>query len=208
MPPARIPGLPRLAEMAGRLKEVRRQGWVDRGVPDAESVADHSYHVAVLAWAVARARGLDADRALRLALFHDLAEAETGDETPFDAILRPASGRPGPVDPALFERAPSGAGARRAAKHARERAAIETLAADLGAPLAEELRAAWDEYAAQSTPEARLVKQLDRVETLLQAERYAAAQPDLPIGSFRAEIEAASLPDDLAALVAAARRSG
>src|SRR5829696_4899937 len=92
MPPAGVPGLGELAESAGSLKQVRRKGWVDRGVPDAESVADHSYRVALLAWALARARGLDAERAMLIGLVHDLAEAEVGDETPFDALL--ASGTP------------------------------------------------------------------------------------------------------------------
>ena len=194
-----IPGLARLAEMAGDLKGVRRQGWVDRGVPRAESVADHSYRLALLAWAVARARGLDAGRAALIALVHDLAEAEIGDETPFDEALR--GPKAGPVDPALFERLPAPDPARKAAKHARERATIEALARVLGAPVGEELRAAWAEYDARATAEARLVKELDRVETLLQAESYAARQPGLPIGSFRAELETAALDPDLAALV-------
>src|SRR5919197_634922 len=76
-----------LAEAAGKLKQVRRKGWIDRGVSDAESVADHSYRVALLAWALARARGLDAERAMLIGLVHDLAEAEVGDETPYDGLL-------------------------------------------------------------------------------------------------------------------------
>src|SRR4051794_5293762 len=102
MPPAGIPGLGDLAEAAGALKEVRRKGWGDRGLSDAESVADHSYRVALLAWALARARGLDAGRALLIALVHDLAEAEVGDGTPFDALLA----GPGPFDRGLFETPP------------------------------------------------------------------------------------------------------
>ncbi|HEY3109921.1 MAG TPA: HD domain-containing protein [Chloroflexota bacterium] len=197
MPPAGVPGLGELAAAAGSLKEVRRKGWVDRGVSDAESVADHSYRVALLAWALARARGLDAGRAMLIGLVHDLAEAEVGDETPYDALL---SGEQ-PFDRGHFDRLPPRDPARLAAKHARERAAIERLAAGLPADLAAELAAAWRDYDAQASPEARLVKQLDRVETLLQAEAYAARRPDLPIGSFRRQVAAMSLPDDLAALV-------
>src|SRR5262245_37238446 len=170
MPPAGVPGLGELAETAGRLKEVRRKGWVDRGVPAAESVADHSYRVALLAWALARARGLDAGQAMLIGLVHDLAEAEVGDETPFDALL--ASGQP--FDNERFDRPPPDDPAGRAAKQARERVAIERLAGGLGPPLAAELAAAWHDYAEQRSPEARLVKQLDRVETLLQARAYAA----------------------------------
>jgi putative hydrolase of HD superfamily len=195
MPSADAPGLSRLAEAAGKLKRVRRKGWVDRGVPDAESVADHSYRLAVLVWAVARVRGLDADRALRIALMHDLAEAEVGDETPFDADL--ASGA---FDPARFDAPAPHDPARRAAKHARERAAVEALAGALGRDLGDELRALVYEYAEQRSPEARLVKELDRVETLLQAEEYLVEQPDLPVGSFRHEVESRGLAPDLASL--------
>jgi putative hydrolase of HD superfamily len=192
-----VPGLGGLAEAARKLKQVRRKGWVDRGVPDAESVADHSYAVALLAWALARRRGLDAERALLIGLVHDLAEAEVGDETPFDALL--AGGEP--FDRARFESPPPEDPARQAAKHAGERAAIQALVLMLPQELGVELAAAWSEYDQQSTPEARLVKQLDRVETWLQARDYAARQPDLPIGSFRAQIAAMALDPDLADLV-------
>ena len=43
---------PELIEAIGRLKEVPRTGWLDRGIPadETESVADHSFGVALLAW--------------------------------------------------------------------------------------------------------------------------------------------------------------
>lgn len=186
-----MPDLGALAEAARRLKDVRRKGWVDRGVADAESVADHSFAVALLAWAAARERGLDAERALLIGVVHDLAEAEVGDETPFDALLAA-----GDFDCARFETAPPGDPARRAAKQDRERAAIERLVAALPNIVGARLAAAWREYDAQATPEAVLVKQIDRVETWLQAQAYQAQQPDLPIGSFRSQVD-----PDLAALV-------
>lgn len=196
-----IRGLRRLAEATGQLKNVRRKGWVDRGVPEAESVADHSYRVAVLAWAVARARGLDADRAVKIALVHDLAEAETGDETPFDDLLRRAERSGQAFDATQFEREPPVDEARRVAKHAREARVMEDLADSLATELGDELRGLWREYDEQATDEARLVKDLDRVETVLQAEAYRATRPGLPIGSFRAELARRRLPPDLAELV-------
>src|SRR5207247_1455028 len=74
---------------AGKLKSVRRQGWVDRGLPDAESVADHTFRAMVMAWALGRMAGLNTDRLLRIMLLHDLPEAEAGDATPYaDAFGR------------------------------------------------------------------------------------------------------------------------
>lgn len=202
MTPAPIPGLTALAAAAGALKRVRRKGWVDRGILHGESVADHSYRLALLAWMVGLARGLDADRAIRLALVHDLGESQVGDETPFDAALQAAD-----FDPTAFDRPAPLDGDRRAARHAREAAAIAALAAELPDPLGTVLEAAWLEYAEGVSPEARLVKELDRVETLLQAEEYRADRPTLPIGSFRHDVESRGLAGDLRPLVDPRRES-
>lgn len=197
-----IPGLSELAAMAGRLKEVARQGWLDRGLARAESVADHSYRTALLAWAAARARGLNAERALAIALIHDLAEADTGDETPFDDQVRTARARHGRHDDrSIFAVRPPADPARRAARHARERAALAAVTSELPAAIGADLLALWDEYDRQATAEARLVKEVDRVETALQAREYAARFPNLPIDSFLADARAPSVGTDLAALL-------
>src|SRR2546423_4321163 len=68
-----------------RLKRLDRTGWVLRGLPPgAESVAAHSYGVALAAMLMAdecAARGLEVnvERVLRLALLHDLQETRTRD---------------------------------------------------------------------------------------------------------------------------------
>src|SRR4051812_17288575 len=68
-----------------RLKGLERTGWMLRGIPSgAESVASHSYGVAVAAMLLAdeiTARGveLNVERVLRVALLHDWAEARVGD---------------------------------------------------------------------------------------------------------------------------------
>ena len=96
----RFSGLARFAHRIGRLKSIPRAGWLHRGVPaeQTESVADHSFRVAVLAWlASAEIESLDRDRVIRLALLHDLAESITGDITPYDPAaieqLNPAAQR-------------------------------------------------------------------------------------------------------------------
>src|ERR1041384_1098188 len=66
-----------------RLKRLDRTGWVLRGLPPgAESVAAHSYGVALTAMLLAdecAARGVEGDvgRLLRIALLHDLPGAES-----------------------------------------------------------------------------------------------------------------------------------
>lgn len=75
-----------LATMLGLdpLADLPRTGWLLRGVRPCESIADHSFGVAFLTMLLVdtvRAEGstVDGERALRMALVHDAAEAKTGD---------------------------------------------------------------------------------------------------------------------------------
>ena len=66
------------------LTELDRTGWALRGVKPCESIAEHCFGVALLTGMLIdllRERGMniDGEKALRLALLHDAAEAQTGD---------------------------------------------------------------------------------------------------------------------------------
>lgn len=171
----------------GRLKNVPRTGWLDRGVPlgEAESVADHSFRVALMAWLLA-GDGLDRDRVLKLALLHDLAEAATGDLTPYapDEVPRTDDA----ARRAFLEQRHLPQPERAAAKRRAEDDAFAAMTKDLPGRLRDELAALWAELSARETPEARFVKQIDRLETYLQSREYAARYPGLPVGSFAAEV--------------------
>ncbi len=78
-----------LAEQIALLKQTPRTGWLHRGIPQPESVASHSYGVIFWTWWLvyrAQQRGIsplpDLQKALLLALLHDLPEAGTGDLVP------------------------------------------------------------------------------------------------------------------------------
>jgi putative hydrolase of HD superfamily len=168
--------------VALQLKRLRRTGWLDRGVCDPESTASHSWGVALLAWLLARDHPeLDRDRVLLLGLLHDLPEAVAGDVTPFD-IVRDATGT---IPPEHFGTAPGYTPAARAAKQVAETAALNEMLAGLPLELAGDVRVAWHEYEEGTTAEARFVRQIDKLETLLQAEDYLDRQPALVIDSFR-----------------------
>ena len=134
---------------AARLKWVTRSGWAMRGVPDPESVAEHSWGVAVLALVLAQESGapLDRGRLLTTALLHDLQEVVTGD------IPSPATGYFPP-------------GAKRQA----EEAVLTRLLAALTD--GERLLDGWREFDGASTAEGRLVRDADRLEMLVQAYLY------------------------------------
>ena len=68
------------------LKNTARTGWMQRGVPSsiAESVAEHSYHAAMIAGLIAsklNARGVRVDlyKAMAIAVIHDTPECVIGD---------------------------------------------------------------------------------------------------------------------------------
>jgi putative hydrolase of HD superfamily len=63
------------------LKEVPRAGWARVGISPAESVADHTWGVALLALVLCPPE-LDRERVLAIAVLHDLAEVRTGDIVP------------------------------------------------------------------------------------------------------------------------------
>jgi 5'-deoxynucleotidase YfbR-like HD superfamily hydrolase len=64
---------------AGDLKMIPRTGWVQAGIKEPESVADHSFRMTLLAMVLSDQMGLDTEKVVRMALIHDLAESRTGD---------------------------------------------------------------------------------------------------------------------------------
>lgn len=187
-------GLLALARHLSALKTVQRTGWRDRGVdaPAVESVADHSFAVALLAWAAALERAaegmaIDPARVLILALLHDLAEAATGDLPPYDPQAVPDLSQASARRAFLNERHHRG-DERAAAKRAAEDAAMDEILAHLPVRSRSTLSAVWDELRHGDTTEARFVKQVDRLETYLQSRFYLEHQPELPMDSFHTEV--------------------
>jgi putative hydrolases of HD superfamily len=134
-----------------RLKEIQRTGWVRAGVQDPESVAAHSWGVAWLVLVLCP-RQIDLERALALAVLHDLAEVRVGDLTPHCGVSP--------------ER-----------KSLAERRALQGLLQ--GLPRAGQLHGLWEEYEARGSIEARFVRACDKLDMALQAARYAEQGPDL-----------------------------
>ena len=143
-------GLLDLLAVAGRLKRVPRSGWVRTHIDDPESVADHSYRLALLALILADREGLDPMRSVALALIHDLAEADVGDRyvDPSTPDARDRSRRKGEV----------------------ERAALMTRLD--GIPERDRWLEWFDDYRCGRTREAQLVRSLDKLEMALTALDY------------------------------------
>jgi len=73
------PGLIKFLLKAGSLKSIKRSGWVREKMPNPETVAEHSWRVAVLALILGKELKLNTDQLVKMALVHDLEEVETND---------------------------------------------------------------------------------------------------------------------------------
>src|SRR5438876_3356199 len=62
-----------------QLKRVKRSGWWIAGIPDPESVAEHSFRTALLGYILASLEGADPQKTAMICLFHDLGEARIND---------------------------------------------------------------------------------------------------------------------------------
>ncbi|XP_014676664.1 PREDICTED: HD domain-containing protein 2-like [Priapulus caudatus] len=133
--------------LVGQLKRVKRAGWIIKEVRDVESVADHMYRMAIMSMLLDCRHHLDKSKCIKLSLVHDLAEAIVGDLTPHDNV-------------------------EKAEKHLQEMRAMQHACSLLDKEPSEEIYSLWEEYEAQETPEARVVKDLDRFDMVLQAYEY------------------------------------
>ena len=136
-----------------RLKALPRTGWLLRGIREVESVASHTYGVAVTAMVLAdllgsRGQVVDGEAVLRMALLHDLTEARMGD---LPSTIKPL------FDPGVL-------------RLTEERAAGDLLA-PLG-QLAADYQAQWLAYEQRQSLESRIVKAADKLDLLLQAVEY------------------------------------
>ncbi len=140
---------------SGMMKRLPRVGWLQRGVMPAESLADHSYRVAlfamVIADVVAKDMQVDTERVLRLALIHDLAETRFGDLPAPAKRYLPAN-----------------------AKTKAEQQAFEDMTNPLDG-LSNYYQSLLHEEITAETIESRIVKAADRLELLLQAVEYELA---------------------------------
>lgn len=169
-------------QYAAALKREPRKGWQKRVEGRVESVADHSYAVALLALFEGERRGYDREKILKLALIHDLEEAIIGDLTPRDKENR---------------------GARRVEAD-RERA-IGKLLSKLPAKSRSEYLRLWIDLRERRSREARLVHQIDKVEMAFQAREYSRQTGQRKMGDFydsaSKEIDDPTLKKALASII-------
>lgn len=139
--------------MVGKLKELKRRGWVLRKIEDPETVSGHMYRMAIMAM-VSTIPDLNRDKCIKMCLVHDIAECIVGDIAPSDNVPKQK-------------------------KKEMEMEAFESLCCLLeDEAVRNEFKSLFLEYEEQASNEAVFVKDLDMFDMILQAKEYEDKECD------------------------------
>jgi len=129
------------------LKTISRQGWIDKlSIKNPESVADHSYSMAIMAMIISDLKNYDSEKILKMTLLHDLAESKIGDITPEQMTAEN--------------------------KMKIENEAFAEIINQLPETIKSQYHEIWKEYQNNSSKESLFVHQIDKLEMALQAKIY------------------------------------
>jgi len=129
------------------LKKISRQGWIDKlSIKNPESVADHSYSMAIMGMVLSDLENYDSERILKMILLHDLAESKIGDFTPEQINIEN--------------------------KIQLENTAFNEIIEHLPDSIKEQYLEIWQEYQENTSPESKIIHQIDKLEMALQAKTY------------------------------------
>ncbi len=148
----------KLLEFSEIVKHLPRAGWVKQGIAHPETVAGHSWQMALMAMALSGTINdeYDYNKVIKLCLCHDLAESIIGDITPHESEY--------------------------SSKKEKEKAAMAKIAEEGDFPEAYWL---FVEYEAAKTPEAQFTNDLDKLDMYAQALEYEKQYPEKDFSEFK-----------------------
>ncbi len=161
----------------GKLKGKARKGWVIHKIKNPETTAEHIFQLAFLVWALGKKKNINTEKAIKMALVHDICEVYAPDFTPYDAMgldekgrstikevlnSKPVIGRPNLKQRKKLAKI----------KEMLEIRAMKKLLCKLPSPLKSEINQLWLEYEKGYSKEARFVRQADKLINLLQGLEY------------------------------------
>ena len=153
----------RLLHYTEKLKHLPRSGWVRKKINTPESVAAHSWQMAMMAMQLSKTmikEDYDFDKIIKMCLCHDIAESLIGDITPLEESY--------------------------AQKPKMEKKAIDFIAEDADIP---EIICLFEELTENKTPEAQLVHELDKLDMYAQSIAYEKKDNKLDLSEFRQSAE-------------------
>lgn len=140
------------AYIIGKTKKIKRSGWIRENIHEPESVAEHSFRLTVLAMVLAPQLKINSEKLIKMAITHDIAEAEIGDWV---------AERGKKIDKKLKQ-----------SKEKQETKIIHDIFAQFGG----EFSNTFNEMLARKTKTAKIFWQLDKLEMAIQAHEYEVEQ--------------------------------
>ncbi|MGH9994457.1 MAG: HD domain-containing protein [Nitrososphaeraceae archaeon] len=129
------------------LKTIKRSGWINKvKVKNPESVADHTYAMSTMVMVFSDILGMKTERAVKMAILHDLGESIIGDYEPNVISMNE--------------------------KKIKETEALDHILNHLPLESRKEYVDIWNEYRENKTEISQLVHWIDKFEMALQAKTY------------------------------------
>jgi putative hydrolase of HD superfamily len=136
-----VENIPKFLYELGQLKRFKRTGWINAGIADPESIADHTFRSALIGWILADMEKADANKVLKLVLIHDIPESRIGDLTIVNRTYIKKD----------------------------EEKAMKDMCSSLPSKLSSEFISLFKEYKNGKTLESRIAKDADKLDMYIQA---------------------------------------
>ncbi len=161
----------------GKLKGKKRRGWEIHKFKKPETTAEHILHLTMLVWVLGKEKKIDLEKAIKIALVHDLCEIYSPDFTSYDAVAikekgrvsikevlsnKPVTGRPTNAQRKKLEKI----------KKKLETKAMDKILSKAPKSIKGEIYSLWTDYEKGLTEEGRFVKQADKMINLIQGLEY------------------------------------
>jgi len=144
-----IEGIINFIKLMGRLKKIKRSGWIRKvGVKEPESVADHTFRTAILCMMIGDMKKIDTLKMLRMALIHDACESIIGDLMHYKDEREDLQKR-----------------------QLEDNAMIQILSL-LPDDIKKNYSEIWKDFQDKESMEAKLVREMDKLEMVFQALEY------------------------------------
>lgn len=156
----------------GQLKGKARRGWELHRIKDPETTAEHIFSLAILVWALGKEKKINLERAIKMALLHDLCEVYARDLTPYDPLLPDNKKDVAKILKTWPKFTPQLKKKKEIQKYKEESRCFNRLVSHLPKYFQIELNNLWTDYSQGLTKEARFVKQADKMINFLQGIEY------------------------------------
>lgn len=135
--------------LIGNLKKIKRVGWIKKvNVKEPESVADHSFRTAILCMLIGDMKKLNTLKMLRMALIHDACESVIGDLIHYEDEKEELQ------------------------KRQLENDAMIKILSLLPEDMKKNYSDIWKEFQDGASTEAKIVREMDKLEMVFQALEY------------------------------------